>query len=113
MVTPQLITDFMRLMLLLAPSARRHLPGAVGTQSAAGIGSRRVDRREFREMDVLGDHLSHSAPAHQLVPFVRSAGVFAWWRHRYRMDGNPSKRPRELCAEFCPDQAHHLLCRVL
>ncbi len=90
-----------------------HLPGAVGTQSAAGIHSRRVDRREFREMDVLGDRLSNSAPAHQLVPFVWSAGVFAWRRHRYRMDGHPSKRPRELCAEFCPDQARHVLCRVL
>jgi hypothetical protein len=66
-----------------------HLPGASGTQPAARIHSRRVDRGELREMDVLGDRVPHSAATHQLVPFVRSACASAERRHRYGLDGQP------------------------
>ena len=105
MAPPQLITDLMRLMLLLAPSA------AIICLVLAGLGLRQGSIPDalvggnFAKWMFWAIVFLTLPRTHQLVSFVWSAGIAARGRHRYRMAGEPSKRPRELCAEFCAEKA--------
>src|ERR1700761_7811762 len=77
-----------------------HLPGIGGPQLAAGVQFPRPDRREFREVDVLGHCVPYAAAAHQLVPLVRSPRLSTKWRRGHRMDGEPPERRHKFRAEL-------------
>jgi hypothetical protein len=76
MAPPQLISDFMRLMLLLAPSA------AIICLVLAGL--------SLRQGSIPDALIGGNFAKWMLVPFVWRARSTAGWRRRNRVDGEPS-----------------------
>src|SRR5579872_2851770 len=112
MAAPQLIQDFMRIMLLLAPSAAIICLVLAGLSLRQGSIPDAFVGSNFLEMDVLGNRIPDLAATNQLVSFVRSSCAIARRRDRHGLDGEPRNRYIEFRPEFRRLSLGNLACRI-
>src|SRR5260370_34761150 len=104
MAIPQLLSDVVRVLLLLAPSA------ALLSLVLAGISLRREGehfhyRRRLHEVDVLGSCLRDTPIAPRLVQHLWSGCAATGWRHWHSLARILPDGRRKLHVEFCDGAA--------